>query len=69
MCPSFLVGDLKWETPFMPRSNQILCPVLAMKLLRIMLKTRCWPTTCHIITTKDVNGMVSKLAGTINSSK
>jgi hypothetical protein len=56
MCPSILVGDLKWETPFMPRSHQTFCLVPTIKLLGIMLKIRCWPTTCHTITAGDADG-------------
>ena len=37
-------------TLLMPRSHQTFHPVPAVKLLRIMLRNRCWPTTFHTIT-------------------
>ena len=39
-----------------PRSPQTFRPVPAMKLLGIMFKYRCWPTTFHTITAGDANG-------------
>jgi hypothetical protein len=43
------------DEPLMPRSHQISYPVLAVKLLGIMLRNRCWPTTFHTITTEDAD--------------
>ena len=40
------------DKPLMPRSHQISYPVLAVKLLGIMLRNRCWPITFHTITTE-----------------
>ena len=40
----------------MSQSHQCFFPVSAMKLLRIMLRNRCWPTTFHTITIKDAMG-------------
>ena len=51
-----------------PRSHQSFCPVLAVKLLGIMLRNRCWPTTFHIITVEDADGMVLELTGVISLS-
>ena len=36
-----------------PQLHPTLCPVLAVKLLGIMFRNRCWPTTSHTITTGD----------------
>ena len=38
------------------RSHQTFRPVLAVKLLGIMLRNRCWPTTFHTITAEDADG-------------
>ena len=43
------------ESP-MPRSHQTFCPVLAVDLLGIMLRSRCWPATLHTITTGEADG-------------
>ena len=42
-----------WE--LMPRSHQPFCQLPAMKLLRSMLRNRCWPTTFPTITAGEVN--------------
>ena len=34
-------------------SRQTLCPLLVVKVLGIMLRNRCWPTTFHTITNRD----------------
>ena len=39
----------------MPRSHQTFHPVRAMKLLGIMLRNRCWPTTFHTTLAKDAD--------------
>ena len=39
----------QFDQPLMARSHQNFPFVPAMKLLRIMLRNRCWPTTFHII--------------------
>ena len=41
---------------FMPRSHQTFRLVLAVKLMGIMLRNRCWPTTLHTITAEDADG-------------
>ena len=46
-------------TPFcriVPRSHQNFRRFAAIKLLGIMLRNRCWPTTICIITAGDVDG-------------
>jgi len=40
----------------MLRSHQTFRPVLAVKLLGMMFKNGCWPTTFHTITNEDVDG-------------
>ena len=40
----------------MPRSHQTFCPVLAVKLLGIMLRNRCWPIAFHTITAEYADG-------------
>ena len=40
----------------MPWSHQTFRPVPAVKILEIMLRNRCWPTTFCTITTEDVDG-------------
>jgi hypothetical protein len=40
----------------MPRSHQPFRPVLALKLVGITLRNRCWPTAFHTITAGDVDG-------------
>ena len=42
-------------------AHQTLCLVLAVKLLGIMLRNRCWPTTFLTITTGDANGWYRNL--------
>ena len=44
----------------MPRSHQTFHPVLAVKLLGIMLRSRCWPTSFHTLTAGDANGWCGK---------
>jgi hypothetical protein len=44
-----------WRS-LMPRSHQTSHPVLTMKLLGIMFRNRCWPTTFHTITAGDADG-------------
>ena len=39
----------------MPQSHQIFHMVLVMKLLGIVLRNRCWPTTFHTITAEDAD--------------
>jgi hypothetical protein len=46
----------KVEAEIQARSHQIFCLLLAMTLLRIMLRNRCWATTFNTITTGDVDG-------------
>ena len=41
---------------FMAQPNQNFGPVPAVKLLGIMLRNRCWPTTFHTITVGDADG-------------
>jgi len=48
------------EQKRLPSSHQIFCSVPIIKLLRIMLKNRCWPTTFHHVTTEDVDGWCHK---------
>jgi hypothetical protein len=53
----------------MPRSRQTSHPVPTMKLLGIMFRIRCWPTTFHIITAGDDDGrMMFELVGVISPS-
>ena len=44
----------------MPRSHQTFCLVRAVRLLGIMFRNRCWPTTFRIITAEDVDGWCQK---------
>ena len=44
----------------MPRSHQTFRPVPTMKLLGIMLRNRCWPTTFHIVIVANVDGWCHK---------
>ena len=45
------------QTGLMPQSHHNFRLILAMKLLRIMLKNRCCPTTFHTTTTsKNADG-------------
>ena len=46
----------RWESTLMPRSYQNFRPVPTVKLLRIMLRYRCWPIIFHSITAGDANG-------------
>jgi hypothetical protein len=39
-----------------PWSHQKICSISAMKLLGILFINKCWPTTSHTITAKDVDG-------------
>ena len=41
------------DEPLMPRSQQSFCPILAVKLLGVMVRNRCRPTTFHTVTTGD----------------
>ena len=43
----------------MPRSHRTFRPVPTMKLLEIMLRSKCQPTTFHTITTGDVGNYSS----------
>ena len=47
------------EQPLKSRSNQTFHPVLAVKLMGIMLTRRCGPTTFHTITIGDADGAKS----------
>ena len=47
---------LHLDSGFRPQSYQTFCLVLALKLLEIMLRNRCWFTTFHTITTGDAEG-------------
>ena len=49
-CQNWLV----WST-LVSRSHHTFRPVLTVKLLGIMLRSRCWPTTFHTITTRDAD--------------
>ena len=40
----------------MPRSHQNFRPIPAVKLLGILLRSRCWPTTFHTNTAGDTDG-------------
>ena len=40
-----------WLKRLILQSHQTFHMILTLKLLRIMLRNRCWPTTFHIITT------------------
>ena len=53
----------------MPRSHQTFRPVLAVKLLGIILRNRCWSTPFHTITTEDAERMVLELTGVISPSQ
>ena len=57
---TLVVGQITYtkrlSVSLMPRSHQTFRPVLAVKLLGIMLRNRCWPTTFHIITAENVDG-------------
>ena len=44
------------DQPLMPWSHQNFHPVPVVKLLRIMLRNKCWPTTFHSITAGDADG-------------
>ena len=48
------------ESPLMLRSHQIFCSVLVAKLLGIIMRNRCWPTTFHTITAGDADGWCQK---------
>ena len=54
--PKYVLFAISVCTTLMPRSHQTFRPVLAVKLLRIMLRNRCWPTTFHTIIPEDVDG-------------
>jgi hypothetical protein len=57
--PEMSTDDVKTgrcDQPIMPQSHQTFHPVPTMKLLGIMFKNRCWPTTFHTITAGDANG-------------
>ena len=47
--------------PFKPQSHQLFHLVLAMKLLGIMLRNRCWLISFYTIPTGDANGWCQKL--------
>ena len=48
-----------WSTHHAP-IHQTFRPVPTLKLLGTMLKSRCWPTHLHTITSGDVNGWCQK---------
>ena len=50
------VGTSRCDRPLMPWSHQNLCMIPALELLKSMITNRCWPTTFHIVSTRDVNG-------------
>ena len=47
-------------SPFVPPSHQAFRPILALKLLGIVLRNRCWPTTFDIITVGGAEGWCQK---------
>ena len=51
-CPKWLVRS----APHVPWSHRTFRPIPTVKLLGIMFKNRCWPTTFHTITAGDVDG-------------
>ena len=51
-----------------PRSHQSFRPGPTVKLLGIMLRNRCWPTTFHTVIAGDADGLCLKLASVINPS-
>ena len=55
----------QFDQPLMARSHQNFPFVPAMKLLRIMLRNRCWPTTFHIIISRKYQWMVLELVDVI----
>ena len=62
-------GHLAIPPSLPPQSHQTFRPVLAVKLLGITLRNRCWPTTFQTITTEDADRrMVLELTGVINPS-
>ena len=60
---SFLYDDF-----LMQQSHQTFCLIATVKLLRIMLKNKWWPTTFHTITAEHVDGWCQKWAGVISPS-
>ena len=52
----------KWprDQPLRPQSHQTLCPVQVVKLLGIMLRTRCWSTIFHTMTARDADELCPK---------
>ena len=54
-----LLVDVK-HCNIMPRSHRTFHPVPAVKLLRILLRSRCWPTTFHTVAAKDADGWCHK---------
>ena len=54
--PTYGVGTDRCDRPLMPRPHQTLHSVLAVKLLMIMFRDRCWPTTFLTITAGDADG-------------
>jgi hypothetical protein len=51
--PHYYSRSCRWMVPEVSRSHQTFRPVQAVKLLGIMLRNRCWPTTFHTITARD----------------
>jgi hypothetical protein len=51
----FIQFSDKWDN-LMSQSQQTLHLVPATKLLEIILRNKCWPTTFHTITVRDANG-------------
>ena len=47
-------------SPLRTRSYQAFRMVLALNMLGVMLRNRCWLTTFHIITAGDVDGWCQK---------
>ena len=45
----------RFNQHLMPWSHQPFCPVPTLKLLEILLRNKCWPTTFHTITAGDAN--------------
>ena len=51
---STVILNFKWLfLKLMSRSHQTLCRVPTVKLLEIMFRNRCWPTTFHTIAVGD----------------
>ena len=62
--PTDVAKTGRCHQPLKPRSHQTICLVLAVKLLGIMWRNRCWSTTFRTITSGDAHiYMVTELAG------